>query len=174
MRKIILASAVILFSFIAGCDKGIEPGEIAQTGQLGFSGKITFVGNWPSGIKRTHLVVFKNVIQSADDFPPPNLSFVIDSILYRSNSFSYNSLNNNNQFSVLKLTPGDYNYVVVVQSKTPDLTLDRRDWFVVGIYYNGNDFSKPGTMKIQDRTITTDINITVDFNNPPPQPPGGQ
>jgi hypothetical protein len=174
MRKIILiASTIICFSFIAGCDKGIEPAEATVLGQMGFTGKITFTGTWPAGIKRTHIVIFKNIIQSADDFSLPNLSFVIDSIPYRSSSYTYSSIENNNEFSILTLAPGDYNYVIVAQSKIATLSLDRKDWSVVGIYYSGNDYSKPGTMKIQNGVMTTDININVDFNNPPPQPPGG-
>jgi hypothetical protein len=176
MHKIVLVIALCsLLSFIAGCDKGIEPEpqDATQSGKTGFSGKVTFTGNWPAGIKRTHLVVFRNVIQSSSDFPPPNLAFVIDSIPYRSAVFDYNSIDNNIQFSILKLGLGDYSYVVVAQSKTPDLSLDRKDWFIVGIYYNGNDKSKPGVMTIQNGQMTNGININVDFSNPPQQPPGG-
>lgn len=169
-KKIIAAIVIAFFAFISGCDKGIEPADELVVGQMGFSGKVTFTGNWPQGIKRTHIVVFKNIIQSANDFGLPNLSFVIDSIPYRSTSYTYNSIDNN-YISFFTLSPGNYNYVVVVQSKVLDLSLERKDYTVVGIYYNGNDFSKPGTMKIQNGVITTGVDINVDFNNLPPQPP---
>ena len=85
---------IICFSvyFITGCDKGIEPEpDKVVAEQTGFSGKVTFTGNWPSGIKRTHLFVFKNPIISSQDFAFSNLSFVVDSIPYRSTEFIINS-----------------------------------------------------------------------------------
>jgi len=170
MKKIFTAIYVlILFGLINGCNKGIEP-EPIKTGVTGFSGKVTFIGNWPAGIKRTHVVLFKNPINTSADFFPPNLSFVIDSIPYRTTSFTYNSIDNN-FISLFTLAPGNYKYLVVAQSKTDVLSLDRKDWFIVGLYNIGNDQSKPKTLTILDRELATDIDIIVDFNNPPPQPP---
>ncbi len=170
MKKIFVAIVTLaLFSLIAGCDKGIEP-EPIKTGVTGFSGKVTFIGNWPADIKRTHVVLFKNAITTSADFFPPNLSFVIDSIPYRTTSFTYNSVDNN-FIPLFTLAPGDYKYLVVAQSKTDVLSLNRKDWFIVGIYNVGNDQSKPKTLTILDREMTTGVDIIVDFNNPPPQPP---
>ena len=152
---------------ISGCDKGIEPAAAEPTG---FSGTVTFTGNWQPGIKRTHVVVFNHFIQSSADFSPPNLSFVVDSIPYGSKTFSYNSIDNN-FIPSLQASPGDYRYIVVAQSKTPDISTNRKDWVVVGVYTTSGDQSKPGTMTIRDGIITTGIDINVDFNNPPPQPP---
>ena len=179
MRKFIIASIIIaLFSFITGCDKGIEPEpEKVVAGPSGFSGKVTFTGNWPAGIKRTHLIVFKNPIVSSQDFSYSNLGFVIDSIPYRSTEFNINSIDQNyiahNFLSSFNIVPGEYAYIIVAQSKTPEISFARSDWFIVGVYCIGNDQSKPGTMTIQEGVITTGIDINVDFNNPPPQPPGG-
>jgi len=165
-----LVICCLLYS-ISGCDKGIEPEpEKIVTGQTGFRGKVTFTGNWPAGIKRTHIVVFKNEINNSNDFQLPNLSFVIDSIPYRSNSFTYNSIDNN-FIPLFTLAPGDYKYIVVAQSRTLEISQVRSDWFIVGVYYKNGDTSKPGTMTIQDGVITTGVDINVDFNNPPPQPP---
>jgi hypothetical protein len=170
MKKIFASIVTLaLFSLIAGCDKGIEP-EPIKSGITGFSGKVTFVGNWPAGIKRTHVVIFRNAITTSADFFPPNLSFVIDSIPYRAASFTFNSIDNN-FIPLFTLAPGDYQYVVVAQSKTDALSLDRKDWFIVGIYNIGGDQSRPKTLTILDREITTGVDIIVDFNNPPPQPP---
>ena len=175
MRKIILTAAIVALISFAGCDKGIEPEPPANNslpGVTGFAGTVTFTGNWQIGIKRTHLVVFKNPILTSGDFFPPNLSFVIDSIPSGSSRFTYNSVDNN-FISLFKITPGDYKYVVVAQSKTPTLSLDRKDWFIVGVYCIGNDQSQTATMTIQDGKMTTGVDVKVDFNNPPPQPPGG-
>ena len=175
MRKVFFAFVIAaLISFIGGCDKGIEPEPASNTppGVTGFSGTVTFVGSWPAGIKRTHLVVFKNLLKDSSDFFPPNLSFVIDSIPNGSRNFSYNSVDNN-FISFFKIAPGNYKYVVVAQSKTPAISLDRKDWFIVGVYCIGNNQSQPATMTIQDGKMTTGVDVKVDFNNPPPQPPGG-
>ena len=164
---------VICFSvcLIAGCDKGIEPEpeKSSQAEIIGFSGKVTFTGNWPAGITRTHIVVFKNEILTVDDFSFQNLAFVVDPIPFESSEFTYDSGMNN--FFSLTLAEGTYKYIVVAQSKTPTISFNRDDWFIVGVYYNNEDQSKPGMMTLQKGKITTGIDINVDFNNPPPQPP---
>ena len=159
------------FYIVAGCDKGIEPEPEKSPASeiIGFSGKVTFTGNWPTGITRTHIVVFKNDIVTVDDFSFLNLAFVVDSIPYRSQEFNYNSVMNN--FFSFILAEGTYKYIVVAQSKTPTISLNREDWFIVGIYYSNGNTSKPGVLTLQKGNITTGIDINVDFNNPPPQPP---
>ncbi len=167
---LLLIICCILY-FISGCDKGIEPEpeKSPESETISFSGKVTFTGNWPAGIARTHIVVFKNEIKSVADFSFQNLAFVVDSIPYKSQEFIYNSIANN--FFSFTLADGTYKYIVVAQSKTPTISLNRDDWFIVGVYYNNGDKSKPGTMTLQKGKNTAGIDINVDFNNPPPQPP---
>jgi hypothetical protein len=178
MRKILFL-IIVCFSvyFITGCDKGIEP-EPEKTnpiGQTGFSGKIMFAGTWPSGITRTHLFVFKNPIISNQDFSYANLSFVTDPIPYGSAEFDINSIDQNyiskNYLPGFDITPGDHSYVIVAQSKTAEISFARADWTIVGIYNIGGDQTKPNILTIQGGQITPGVNIIVDFNNPPPQPP---
>ena len=166
--------AVLMPLLLGRCDKGIEPLPDTSTvsGPTGFSGKVTFTGAWPQGIKRTHLVVFQNPIETSQDFLPPNFSFVADSIPYGSTQFVYNSVDNN-FYPVFQLSPGSYRYVVVAQSKSPTLSLDRKDWTVVGVYYANGNTSSPGVLTIEQNRMTINIDINVDFNNLPPQPPGG-
>lgn len=152
------------------CDGGLSPSDTVA-GITGFSGKITFIGNWPQGIKRTHLVVFKSPILQESDFFPPNLSIIMDSIAYGSSELVYNSVDNNFVKNSI-LDEGEYAYVVVAQSKKADLSLQRSDWTVAGIYYASG--SVPGVLKLEKGRMTPNINIICDFNNPPPQPPGGQ
>src|SRR3989339_1952120 len=158
MQKIFFLM-VICFSvcFIAGCDKGIEPEpeKSSQAEIIGFSGKVTFTGNWPAGITRTHIVVFKNDILTVDDFSFQNLAFVVDPISFESSEFTYDSGINN--FFSLTLAEGTYKYIVVAQSKTPTISFNRDDWFIVGVYYNNGDQSKPGMMTLQKGKITTGI-----------------
>ncbi|MCX6175268.1 MAG: hypothetical protein NTZ27_10995 [Ignavibacteriales bacterium] len=164
---------IICFSvyFITGCDKGIEPEpEKVVIGQTGFRGTITFVGAWPDSVKQTMLVVFKNQLVNGQDFGLPNLSFVVGPIPNNSPEYIYSS-DVNSFSSLFTIAAGQFSYVVVAQSKKESISLDRKDWFIVGVYCIGNDQSKPGTMTIQDGAMTHGIDINVDFNNPPPQPP---
>lgn len=168
MKRAITKLFFLLLSIlIFSCNKGIEPNE--PTGPFGFSGKVTFVGNWPAGIKRTHIVVFKEEIKKVEDFFN-YFSFIVDSIPNGSKEFVYNSIDNPFNPNI-KLTPGVYSYVVVAQSKTPEITLIRSDWTVVGVYCINGEQSRPKTLIVNPGQITKDVNITVDFNNPPPQPP---
>ena len=61
----------------------------------------------------------------------------------------------------------------MAQSKTVDLSLKRSDWFVAGVYYSPGDSTNPGQITITEGVILDSINIICDFDNPPPQPPGG-
>ena len=162
----------IIFSIIIllyGCNKGISPEpEVEQ--EPGFSGTITFIGQWPDGITRTHVVVFKNPLNLPSDFSAFNLRYVSLEIPYGTTIYNYNSFDSN---SVSSVVAGDYSYIAVAQSKTPNLSLNRVDWFVVGVYYTNGDTSTPGKLIIPPNTLIQNINITCDFNNPPPQPPGG-
>jgi len=158
---------LITLIFIS-CDKGIEPLEVV--GPSGFEGKVTFEGSWPEGIKRTHLVVFKEPIKTVDDFFLPNLSFVVDSIPYGTTEYSYNSIDKPFS-SIFKFAAGNYKYVVVAQSKTPEITFNRADWTVVGVYCESGNQTSPKTMIVLPGKIANDININVNFQNPPPQPP---
>ncbi|MGK9475308.1 hypothetical protein [Melioribacter sp. OK-6-Me] len=169
MKKNLL---IIVFSvlFLLKCDGGIEPEPVKPEGPTGFKGTITFTGIWPEGVKRTHLVVFKKPIEKTEDFFPPNLSFVSDSIPYGSSVFNYSSIENN-FLPILQLGEGTYSYVVVAQSKTETISFERKDWYVVGVYCNNNNQSSPKELKLRAGEITEGVNINVDFNNPPPQPP---
>lgn len=167
-QLIFLLSIFLLLAVVVSCDKGIEPGE--EMGPAGFSGKVTFKGSWPEGITRTHLVVFRNPILRSEDFFLPNLSFVSEEIPFSATEFVY-SYNDADLNTLLKIGTGDYSYVVVAQSKTVALSLLRKDWTVVGVYcINGNQ-SSPAKLSVEPGKITSNVDVVVDFNNPPPQPP---
>ncbi|OGU42901.1 MAG: hypothetical protein A2455_07625 [Ignavibacteria bacterium RIFOXYC2_FULL_35_16] len=157
---------LILLILNLSCGEGIAPEPIVQTG---FSGTISFVGNWPQGITRTHIVVFKDPLLSAGDFNALNLKFVSVEIPYGSQVFYFNSADT----AVVKISEGEFSYVAVAQQKIPNVSLLRKDWVVVGVYYAGGDTTKPGKLVIPQNTLVKNINIICDFNNPPPQPPGG-
>ncbi len=167
MVKLLISSFIILILY--GCNGGIEP----QPGEAGFAGKITFFGQWPDSVIRTHLVVFKDPLISSSDFSLQNIRFVSSEIPFGTNGFSFSSKDSSVLPGTGLFQPGDYAYVAVAQSSTQTVSLIRGDWFVVGLYYNVGDTTKPGTLHIPENTFVDNINIVSDFNNPPPQPPGG-
>ena len=159
---------LIIFSvsFIS-CDKGIEPyREETEADLTSFEGKVTFIGTWPEGVMRTYIVVFSEPSR----FDVSTLNFIIGPIPYNSTEFIYNSIENNLGL-IPTLNPGEYPYIIVAQSKTPELSLSRKDWTVAGVYYLDGDTTNPGKVKIEKGKVTTGINIICDFNNPPVQPP---
>ncbi len=170
MKKI--TAIILLTILLISCDKGIEPyPEPVDPENTSISGTVTFTGEWPSGVARTHIVLFKNLIQVEGDFFPPNLSYVSNEIDSGTVLLEYDSRTNN--LLDVKLAPGNYQYIVVAQSTKEELSLDRKDWFVVGVYYTNGDNSKPGSIIINEGRVTEGVNINCDFDNPPPQPPGG-
>ncbi len=84
----------IFFSFfiliLNGCDGGIEPQP--ENTQTGFAGKITFIGQWPDSVKRTHLIIFKDPLLSISDFSAFNLSYVSVEIPFGSSEYNFSSL----------------------------------------------------------------------------------
>lgn len=163
---------ILLFVFtIISCDHGLEPAPLESSG---FSGTITFVNPWPDSVKRSFLVVFEDPLLSDTDFTILNLKYLSREIPLGVQSHHFSSLDS----AYIPATPGSfpsgtYSYVAVVQQSTDEISLARKDWFVSGIYYTNSDTTKPGKMIIPDSTFVENINIKVDFNNPPSQPPGG-
>ncbi len=170
MKSVLVFYLLLLFIY-TGCDKGIEPlPEIPAEQKAGFSGTITFTGEWPDSAKRTHLVVFENPLLSAADFNILNLKYISNEIPFGSTTFNFNSTDS----SIVSIKEGTYKYVAVAQSATPQVVLERSAWYVIGVYYNEGDTTKPGTLVIPEKTLVKNININCDFNNLPPQPPGGE
>ncbi|HQF42257.1 MAG TPA: hypothetical protein PK073_05020 [Ignavibacteriaceae bacterium] len=164
----------LLVLLTAACsDHGIEPKPVLKS-PPGFSGTIRFISEWPDSVKRSFLVVFKNPLKSDSDFTILNLKFLSKEIPLGVQKHEFSSLDS----AYIPATPGpfssgSYSYVAVVQQSTENLSLARKDWFVSGVYYANNDTTTPGVMIIPDSTFVKNININVDFNNPPSQPPGG-
>ena len=170
--KIFILAALLSFIIIS-CDHGIEPKPVLKS-PPGFSGNVRFISAWPDSIKRSFIVVFENSLKSDSDFTILNLKFLSREIPLGVQTHDFISSDS----AYIPATPGpfppgSYAYVAVVQQSTDELSLARKDWFVSGIYYANGDTTTPGIMVIPDSTFVKNININVDFNNPPLQPPGG-
>ena len=159
-----------LILFAVACDHGIVPRDEESSG---FSGTISFSTLWPDSIKRAFIVVFEKPLLTPDDVTIQNLKYLSREIPLGIISHYYSSLDS----AYIPPAPGpfpsgSYAYVAIVQQSTEELSFARKDWFVSGVYYANGDTTQPGLMIIPDSTFVRDININVDFNNPPPQPPG--
>ncbi len=128
------------------------------------------MGDWPDSVQMTHIVMFKDPLLEAADFNALNLRYVSELIPYGSESYTFNTLDN---ILFGNVTPDTYAYLAVAQSNSATLSLNRADWTVAGLYFAEGDSTKAGTITIPENKLITNINIICDFNNPPPQPPGG-
>jgi hypothetical protein len=160
----------VFFLTVISCDHGISPGPPESSG---FGGTVTFLSSWPDSVKRSFIVVFENPLLEPDDFTINNLKFLTREIPLGVQSHQFSSEDS----AYIPPAPGpfpagSYSYIAVVQQSTELLSLARKDWFVSGIYYAQGDTTKPGIMIIPESTFIRNINIKVNFNNPPPQPPG--
>ncbi len=173
--KILSISILCFFMMLVSCDSehGIAPKPIVDT-EFGFGGNIVFYGAWPDSVKRIILVVFKDPLINPGDFVITNIGFLSFELPLGVQTYQYSSLDS----ALIPLIPDDippsvYHYVAVVQQSTDELSLDRRDWFVTGVYYANADTTAPGVLTIPEDAYVDDINIYCDFENPPSQPPGG-
>ena len=160
---------------LVSCDSehGIAPKSIDET-EFGFGGNIVFYGAWPDSVKRVFLVAFKDPLITPGDLVLQNIKFISDSLTLGIQNYKYSSLDS----AFIPLIPADippsvYHYFAVVQQSTVSPSLDRKDWYVSGVYYANGDTTTPGILTIPEDTFVDDINVYCDFDNPPPQPPGG-
>ena len=156
-------SILILSLIFISCDKGLSP-DLAEE-KSGLGGKINFIGDWDPSISQTHVVIFRNPLLSVSDFNIFNLSFVSEPIPNGSTSYDYSTNDNNSLVSTI--TSGTYSYIAVAQSIKDTITLNREDWFIVGLYADKKK------IVLAEGEFISGIDIFCDFNNPPPQPPGG-
>ena len=172
LLRFFLTGLVIILCISCVNDHGIEPKPFVLE-KTGFGGTIRFFGTWPASVKRTHIVVFEEPLLAPSDFNIFNLKYVSWEIPSGTLIWQYTSIDSSVIPGDSTFAPGNYAYVAVAQQSTEDLSLSRKDWFVAGVYYALGDTSQPGTMVIQEDNYTGNVNITCDFDNPPPQPPGG-
>ncbi|MEN8192422.1 MAG: hypothetical protein ABFS12_06365 [Bacteroidota bacterium] len=164
---IITLSIIILIA----CDGGLAPTGSDIANKTGFGGTVTFVGEWDSQITQTNIVVFKDPLLSEADFDITNLKYLSTSIPYGSSEYSYNTID-----SIIfgNIESGNFAYLAVVQTKNEEISMDRKDWFVVGVYQSEDLGIEPGAITVEKNKFKFDVDIICDFNNPPQQPPGGE
>ena len=164
MRKYICFIIIVLIGYF--CNKGLEPPRHAPTG---FSGVIRYQGTWFNDVQVNKLIAskvyrtFRNINEilflvletdSIDVHPSlslqDNLPINVDSTLY-----------------TFQLPAGEYLYIAVVQAIGDPL--NPSNWKVVGVYSDNPEWT-PKRLLVADHVMQKNIDITVDFNNLPPQP----
>lgn len=160
-----------LFLLYSGCDKGLEP----PTGESGFSGTIRF-RNWPTtpdSVRQIRLVAFEayptdssgillTLLAGRAAIYPANLNSsgslpkFVDSVVY-----TFDTKNG------LNLQVQEYAYVVVAQQYGPNVF---SDWRPAGVYTIQAGSFEPAPVRVLLHRVAANIDIQVDFNNPPPKP----
>ena len=154
---------------VISCDGGLAPNDTGIENKTGFGGSISFVGDWPSDITQTNIVLFKEPILTKADFNIENLKYLSTSIPFNAKEYSYNTIDSLLFGNVIS---GKYSYLAVIQTKEKSISFDRKDWFVVGVYKSAEVDAVPGEIIVKENKFNFEVNITCDFNDLPPQPPG--
>jgi len=161
--KYLILLYVILMG-IYSCDHGLKPTEVYQDQKAGISGTI-FYTNWPAAdsLYDLRLVVFKL-------YPPENILEELSA----GRAFVYPVIGEDNlpynvdsTFFIMELDPGYYEYVAVAQQYGPSLFTD---WFAAGQYDTLFSDDLPTAITVSEGELLEDIDITVDFDDLPPQP----
>jgi len=165
IRQSVWFQAICLCIFFLSCDEGLAPSPTPAHPFGAFSGTIQFV-NWDSAgtVVDLRLVAFRTfppndilqeVIQGrAFVFPPLGAGQLVP--------VGTDSLN----YTVM-LSAGDYQYITVAQQFGPDVMTD---WRPVGQYDLDSNLAVPSLITVVSGDTVIDVNIFVDFDNPPPPP----
>jgi len=171
IRSGLLFLAALFFFYYSGCDTGLEP----PTGESGFSGVIRFT-NWPStadSVRELRLVAFEEypsdstgiiyaLLSGRAAVYPPDLSSkgslpkFVDTVAY-----TFNTKNG------INLQVQTYAYIVVAQQYGPNIFTD---WRPAGVYSTQPNSFEPAPVRVLLHRVATNIDIQVDFHNPPPKP----
>jgi hypothetical protein len=147
---------LLILCTISACDHGLAPPSVIKPG---FGGRIAYRGSWPpaDSIKILAVVAFRH-------YPPSDIvgevlrgEAVFDTALAR---------NVDVQDYQIFTDPATFEYVIVAQQYGPNILLD---WRIIGVYTDNPETFQPKSVQVQKETFVTNVNITVDFNHPPPQ-----
>ncbi len=151
-----------LVSVLSACDGGLEPAEKPL-----ISGMITFKGgnsSWPpaDSVREVRIVAFRV-------YPPQD---IISEVLNERAYFTQQSLplfGDTASYTIELPNPApDHIAAVVAALRYGDNIM--ADWRVIGLYSTSGDNSTPSPLNLVDQPSNRNINITVDFDNLPPQP----
>lgn len=161
VRKPLIALAILLA--FSSCDEGLKPTVPVDFGR--FTGLIRYK-NWPP---RDSLVDLRVVAFRV--FPPRD----IVGELFQGRAIVYPGLGDTalvpffvDSLRYTVAAPvGRYEYVIVAQQYGANVN---SDWRAVGQYDLDTNLAVPSPIMVAPDSVTSDINIDVDFLHPPPPP----
>ncbi len=154
---------VLAVLFFIHCNQGLSP-EAAGPTLTGISGTI-FYRNWPpaDSLFDLRLVIFRQ-------YPPEDILSAIvngEAIAYPPITENEGLPTNVNQTQFrVELPPGRYEYIAVAWRYGPNVL---SDWKAAG-QYDVDDTPEPTPVELREGELLSDIDIDVDFANPPPSP----
>jgi len=167
IATLLLLSIVLLWS---GCDTGLAP----INEPSGFSGVIRFK-NWPppDSVRDLRIVAFTTyptdsagilltLLSGNAAVYPPNLN-ASGSLPKFVDSAPYTFTTKDG----INLKVQQYNYIVVAQLYGPN---SFTDWRPAGVYTTEPNTFNPSPVRVLLHRIVPNIDIEVDFHNPPPKP----
>ncbi len=164
------AAAAVL---VTGCDKGLAPVHEPS----GFKGVI-YYSNWPpaSQVLELRLLAFRDV--------PRDSSKLLDLLLAAASTnpgsvvlyppvgvTGFSKFVDTTHYQLI--TPGStlllqqYSYIVVAQRYGPNFF---SDWKPAGVYTLNPQTFEPEPVRVLLHVVRENVDIHVDFNNPPPKP----
>jgi hypothetical protein len=140
---------------LSACDHGLEPPPATKPG---FGGRVTYKGQWPpaDSVRVVGIVAFKNL-------PPFDIlqEFLKGNIVFDTSLAKNVESQNYEMFT----EPATFKYVVVAQQYGATFF----DSKVIGVYSDDSLQTAPKSVIVPPETFVTGIDITVDFDHPPPQ-----
>jgi hypothetical protein len=156
----------VLALLLGHCDGGLDPTALPPTAELG--GRLTVRGGRESypprdSILDLRVVAFRTI---------PRDSSIIAAVLSGQAYFTPTSILDSTHYAIsIPFTEGTpeplrLEYIAVAQQYGPNVF---RDWRVVGLYASDSLWT-PKAVVLRRGERRLDVDITIDFRNPPPQP----
>ena len=167
MRRLptLILSSILAF-VVSHCDGGLDPTAVPPNAELG--GRLTVRGGVESYPPRDSLldlrvVAFRTI---------PRDTSIIAAVLSGQAYFTTSSVLDSSHYRIVipfgdgTSEPLRLEYIAVAQQYGPNIF---RDWRVVGVYASDSLWT-PKALTLTRGERRMDVDITIDFRNPPPQP----
>ena len=158
---------LLLLCFLPSCDEGLQPPQVGGSVALGtFTGLVTFT-NWEAVDSLYDLRLVAFTVYPPDDILNEVLQgrAIVHPPLQTGQPFAARGTDSVSYSIVVPAKT--YPYVVIAHQFGPDVF---NDWRPVGQYDLDTNLTTPSSVVVVDGQTTPNINIIVDFENPPPLP----
>jgi hypothetical protein len=156
-----LLKVPFLLLLLAACDEGLAP-DPDDGVTPGMSGELKALTSWPpaDSVRDLRIVAFRK-------YPPVDiLTEVLGGTAIFSEQLEYGLTSQSWRISREDMS-GEYEYIVAAQQYGDNMFLD---WRVVGVFSRSGDVNQPSGIDLRTRRFHDDVDISIDFDNLPPQP----